>query len=344
MPTPAPRLTPQRYAEIGARFDRLRILVVGDFCLDRYFEIDPARAEISLETGLTVHNVVNTRCQPGGAGTIVNNLSALGVGTIWVAGFCGDDGEGFELRRALAQRPGVDASLFLTTTERKTFCYSKPLVLTPGKPPEELNRLDTKNWSPTPATVSEAIIAGVTAAAAQADAVIVLDQVDIPETGVITSAVLEAVGRVAAARPSLPVLGDSRQGLKRWPPLSFKMNARELGLLTGRPTESLDEAASASEQLATANRRPAFVTLAERGILAAEPGRPALHAPALPVRGPIDVVGAGDSVTANLAAALAAGATVGESLHIAMAAANTVVHQLGTTGAATRADIHAAIA
>ena len=54
--------------------------------------------------------------------------------------------------------------------------------------------------------------------------------------------------------------------------------------------------------------QPVFVTLAERGIVGALPGRRPEHVPAHPVRGPIDIVGAGDAVTANLAAALAAGA------------------------------------
>ena len=60
---------------------------------------------------------------------------------------------------------------------------------------------------------------------------------------------------------------------------------------------------------------------------------------ALPVRGPIDVVGAGDAVTANLAAALAAGADAREAMTLAMAAASLVVHQLGTTGTASSAQI-----
>ena len=105
----------QRFAAITERFAGLRIGVAGDFCLDRYLEIDPARSETSLETGLPVHNVVRVRAQPGGAGTIVNNLVALGVGRIELVGFCGDDGEGYELRRALAAMPGVELEHFLTT-------------------------------------------------------------------------------------------------------------------------------------------------------------------------------------------------------------------------------------
>ena len=61
--------------------------------------------ETSIETGLTVYNVVEVRSQPGAAGTILNNLVALGIGEIHAIGFCGDDGEGFELRRRWRPAP-----------------------------------------------------------------------------------------------------------------------------------------------------------------------------------------------------------------------------------------------
>ena len=75
-----------RFSAIVERYSGLSIAVLGDFCLDRYLEIDPAKTEVSLETGLPVHNVMKVRAQPGGAGAIVNNLSALGVGTILPVG------------------------------------------------------------------------------------------------------------------------------------------------------------------------------------------------------------------------------------------------------------------
>ena len=68
------------------------------------------------------------------------------------------------------------------------------------------------------------------------------------------------------------------------------------------------------------------------------------HAAALPVRGPIDIVGGGDAVMANLAASLAAGASLADALAIAMAAASHVIHQLGTTGTAGVAEIGALLA
>ncbi len=336
-------MNPARCSALTAAYPRLRLALVGDFCLDRYLEIDPARAETSLETGRPVHNVVRVRSQPGAAGTILNNLAALGVGGIALAGLCGDDGEGYELRRALAALPGVDAEHFITAEDRRTFTYCKPLLMHPGRPPEELDRLDSKNWSPTPPAIEDRLITSLRALVRAVDAVIVMDQVDVPDTGVVTARARAALGELAAAFPGKLFLADSRRGLAGWPALAFKMNASELAALTGRAAGTLEEVKATAAGLAARTRRPVFVTLAERGIVGAVPGAPAQHVPALPVRGPIDIVGAGDAVTANLAAALAAGATQVEAMELAMAAASTVIHQLGTTGAATVADLRSAV-
>lgn len=333
-------MTAERFAALTGRYPALRVAVVGDFCLDRYLEIDPARTEVSIETGLPVHNVVRVRAQPGGAGTVLNNLAALGVGAIHPIGFAGDDGEGYELRRALAALPGVRLDHFLLTGERATFTYCKPLVMEPGRPPRELNRLDRKNWSPTPPAVVERLRVAVREGAAQVDALALLSQVDVPGTGVLSAGVLAAVQEVAVAFPAKWMLADSRHGLREFPPVAFKMNAAELAALVGLAADAGVEAIGlAAAQLARRNARPVFVTLAERGILAAPPDAPPQHVPALPVRGEIDIVGAGDAVSANLLAALAAGATLREALELAAAAASIVIHQLGTTGTASVAQL-----
>lgn len=328
-------MSPDRFAEITGRYAGLNIAVIGDFCLDRYLEIDPARTETSIETGLPVHDVVNVRSQPGGAGTILNNLVALGVGAIHPIGFCGEDGEGFELKRALASLSGVDMSRFITTDRRRTFTYCKPLLMHDGRAPEELSRLDSKNWSETPRAISDALVESAIAAAAQADAVIVLDQVDVAETGVVTGPVLRALAEVARNRPDLPIIADSRRGLGGFPPFILKMNATELAaMMQTRETKDVSEVSRIAAELARRNQRLVFITLSENGIAAAAPDGATAHVPCLPIRGEIDIVGAGDSVTANLAAALAAGATLEESIALANAAASLVIHQLGTTGTA----------
>lgn len=329
-------MTSSRFHQISSRYSQLKIAVVGDFCLDRYFEIDPARAEISIETGLPVHNIVNVRCQPGGAGTIVNNLAALGLGAIYPVGIAGTDGEGYELRKALTSRYHVSLEYFHTIPDRNTFTYTKPLICSPGETPLELSRLDLKNWYPTPEGLQRKIASSLLQIAPSVDAIILLDQVDIPDTGVITPLVLEAVATLASRNPDLLILADSRRSLRGYPEVGFKMNNAELGRFLDQPAPaSLEQTLKAVEQLTTTHRKPVFVTLAGEGIVGWGSGAGVHHQPALPLRGQIDVVGAGDSVMANLAAALAGGATTQEALCMAVIASSIVIHQLGTTGTAT---------
>jgi rfaE bifunctional protein kinase chain/domain len=333
-------MKPERFRQITQQYNQLRIAVLGDFCLDRYLEIDPAKQETSIETGLPVHNVINVRPQPGGAGTILNNLSALGIGSIQPIGFAGFDGEGFELWNALEKRPGVDMKHFVRTAQRRTFTYCKPLLLQPGKSPLELNRLDSKNWTPTPVLVEGLLMNSVLGIASCADALIVLDQVDLPDTGVVTQRVLTALERLASTNPELLILADSRRGLRGYPPVVFKMNACELSALTAaKEVLNFDQVKEKAGALAHNNGRSVFITLAENGIVGATADGQVQHVPSLPLRGEIDIVGAGDAVSANLTSAISAGAALHEALELANAAASVVIHKLGTTGTASISEL-----
>ena len=325
-----------RFQQVTRKYSQLKVAVVGDFCLDRYLEIDPALEETSIETGLPVHNVVRVRAQPGGAGTVVNNLSALGIGSIYPVGFCGNDGEGFELQNALLQLPGVSGQHFFATPLRRTFTYCKPLVLALGKPPVELNRLDSKNWTPTPAALQGQLIGAIESLSSTVDAFIILDQVDTPETGVVASKVLAALEPVAKYKRDIVILADSRKRLKHFQDFGFKVNRSEFCSMAELPADAdLLAIKEKATVIAQKQSRRVFVTLSEEGILGASPTGEVQHVPALPVNGPIDIVGAGDAVLANVTCALAAGAHLNEALELATAAASIVIHQLGTTGTAS---------
>ena len=325
-------MTSERFQEITGRYAALRIAVVGDYSCDRYLEIDPARTEISIETGLPVHNVTRVRAQPGASGTVLSNLAALGVGELWPVGFCGCDGEGYELYHALEQMPGVHMKYFFESEDQRTFTYCKPLMMHLGQPPEELNRLDSKNWHPTPVNLQHQLANAVRSLTDQVDAIIVLDQVDTPETGVVTQLLLDALAEVA---DNSLIIGDSRRGLKDWPSIIYKMNAAELAQLTDQTSEP----EQAARTLAAQTGRPVFLSLSEHGIVGAQPDGRSESRPALPVYGEIDIVGAGDAVMANITTALAAQADLGEALELANAAASVVVHKLGTTGTASISEI-----
>jgi rfaE bifunctional protein kinase chain/domain len=333
-------VTPARYNQITSQYQKLNLGVVGDICLDRYLEIDPSRQERSIETGLPVHNVINVRTSPGAAGTVINNLCALGVGCIYPVGFLGDDAEGWELDRALQKLTPVSLKHFQSTPLRRTFTYAKPLVLRPGRSPQELSRLDFKNWSRTPPELERRLVASIRTIGPKVHGFIILDQVDLAGTGVVTAPVLKALQTVAKRHRQLFILADSRRGLHGFPPFIWKMNRAELaGHARTGPKLSLSRVKAAAASLAKKNRRAVFVTLAETGIVGAAPSGEVRHVAALPIRGDIDIVGAGDAVTANLLAALVCGASMGEAMELAMCAASIVIHKLGTTGTASRAEM-----
>ena len=135
---------PERLAELSGRFGSLRVAVLGDYFLDKYLEVDPALAEPSLETGLTAHQVVGVRHSPGAAGTVVNNLAALGAGSLLAVGFTGDDGEGWELRQDL-RTLGVDLAHLHVEIGRRTPLYLKPRDRGAEGLTGEHSRYDVKN-------------------------------------------------------------------------------------------------------------------------------------------------------------------------------------------------------
>src|SRR5262245_25439403 len=165
-------LTTELVEHILATIPERTIGVLGDLFLDRYLDIDPALNEPSVETGLTAYQVTRVRSYPGAAGTVMNNLAALGVGRIYPITAIGDDGEGHELRQALRQLPAVQTGGIIDAPGRRTPTYTKPML---GK--EELNRLDIKNRTPTPEGVQDFIIELLNEAWHQFDALLVLDQV-----------------------------------------------------------------------------------------------------------------------------------------------------------------------
>lgn len=333
-------MTPESFRSLRRRHPALRIGILGDYCLDRYLEIDPSRKEVSIETGLEVHNVVRSRSQPGAAGTVLSNVCALGVGRIVPVGFAGEDGEGWELVRALRAKLGVDMAHFLVTPERSTWTYTKPLVMESGKLPRELNRLDTKNWTPTPESVTTRLRLSLRELAGELDALIVLEQSEVPEVGTLHSTVLGEIAEISRARPGLLILGDSRRGLAHFPPITFKMNRAELQRMCGLGTlPTQEEVRRHAPAFARRTGRRVFVTLSEEGILGCDPDGRCWHVANPPLRGPTDIVGAGDAVMANLAVALAAGADTPGALAVAVAAASIVIHQVGTTGVATTDEI-----
>ncbi|HUU92437.1 MAG TPA: PfkB family carbohydrate kinase [Phycisphaerae bacterium] len=325
-------MTPDRFESITSAYARLRVVLVGDIALDRYLEIDPALAETSIETGLPVRNVVRVRPQPGAGGNVLANLAALGPKTLAAVGLCGDDGEGAELRGALAKM-GVDLTHFLARPDRMTFTYTKPLLVHADRPPEELSRLDLRSRTPVPEELEDEMIGGLGAAAADADVVVAMDQVPDPGCGVLTRRVRTELAALARAYPQKVFIADSRTSIAEFADVRIKVNALELVQRFGAAEQGADLGALAA-RWSNELGHDVFVTLGEDGVVAAA-GDDVTHVPGIPADPPIDSVGAGDSVLASIAMALGAGATPAEAAELGNLAAAVTVRKIGTTGTAT---------
>jgi bifunctional ADP-heptose synthase (sugar kinase/adenylyltransferase) len=329
-------LSESRLKQILDALPCLEIAVLGDLFLDRYLDLDAALTELSVETGLDAYQVTRVRSYPGAAGTVINNLAALGVGKIYPLSFIGDDGEGFELRRALQALPGVDTSHVRAFPDPRfrTPTYTKPMFNEAGQLPRELNRLDIKNRTPLPEWTAQQTVAALRELWPHLDALLVLDQVSEADCGVISQPVREALAELGRDKPERWILADSRERIGLFRCVAAKPNQTECRKAVA-DAGSIEEA---TQTLARRLRRPVFCTCGERGSLIADPrsapGAP-VHVPAYPVTGPIDIVGAGDSTSAGLACALAAGASLAEAAAFGNLIASITIQQLGTTGTAT---------
>ena len=220
-------LTTELIDQILTSLPARTIGLVGDLFLDRYLDIDAARNEPSVETGLTAYQVARVRSYPGALGTVMNNLAALGVGRICPVAVIGDDGEGYELRQALSRMPAVDQTGLVAASDRRTPTYTKPMLEEAGHPSRELNRLDIKNRTPTPPALESAVIERIDRAWSQFDALIVLDQVSEVDCGVVTKRVRERIAELAARDPGKFVLADSREQIGKFRSVCVKPNADE---------------------------------------------------------------------------------------------------------------------
>jgi rfaE bifunctional protein kinase chain/domain len=335
-------MTRSRLHDILSGFPHAAVVVVGDFFLDKYLEIDPALAEVSVETGLEARQVTTVRCQPGAAGTIVSNLCALGVGRVLCVGFVGDDGEGFELVRGLRQM-GAETGGLLVRRDRFTPTYCKPLVrVVRGSDGRlrELERLDTKNRTATPPDLDDALAAELEGASAEASGIIAQDQVQEADCGVITSRLRQGLSDLAEGSPDKVWFGDSRTRIGEYRSLIVKPNREECCATVhpGSPTHDPRSVLRCAAELSGRVGRPVYLTLGKAGMALVTP-EAAQPVPTVRLEGELDIVGAGDSATAGIVAALCAGASGTEAAVIGNLVASITVQQIGTTGTATQEQV-----
>lgn len=321
------------------RFSEISVALVGDIFLDRWYEIDPELDEPSLETGLIAHQVVKKRSAPGAGGNVLSTVSALGVGTIYCVSFVGNDGDGWELLKHLHDRR-VNTDYVLRSDEVVTPVYLKPMFMKEGALVEG-NRLDVKNFRKTPEAIQDALIANMEAVAEKVDAIILLDQLNETDFGVVTSRLRDAAAELAKRRPELLIFADSREFIHEFRNVTIKCNNFEALRLTGRPqseTFRAEDIFDCMDDLCVRTGKPVFITCNKYGCAVDDDGVKRMVETARQ-DGEIDVCGAGDACTAGTVAALCAGANRAEAAFIGCLASGVTVRKLGQTGTASRPEM-----
>jgi len=313
---------------------KLRALVVGDICLDRWCTYDCMLAEASRETGLARIAVVALECTPGGGGSVASNLAAMGLDRVAVLGVAGDDGHGYELARALARR-GIDTAGLLQVPGVATFTYSKLIDLKTGV--EDLPRVDFIEARPLAEPLACRIAEELLDTAAQYDVIIGADQAETRVGGVFTGTVREAFAGIGRRESGPVVWVDSRVRAECYRHVTMKINRAEADAACRRAFGSVDHG-----RLRDLIAGRLFVTDGPHGVWI-DDGACAMHVPTRPIENPIDICGAGDSFTAGAVCALALRASVEEAARFGHLIAGITVMKRGT-GTASPEEIRRAAA
>ena len=336
-----------RLETILSQFQNQRILVVGDFYLDAYWYIDKTLSTLSLETPWHTNPVVEQRYSPGAAGTVTNNLKALGVGAVYTLGVIGEDGFGGTLLECL-QTNGCLTDFMIQVPERVTPTYLKPIHRGHEGVETEGPRFDIENQSVVDEGVETAVINALRDSIPLVDGIIVGDQMPVENLGVVTNRVRDELCELGMAFPDKIFFADSRTRIDKYRNVIIKPNRfeakRALQPEWSEQEVSIEEARQSAIALAEQTQRTVYVTLGENGILVYDAGK-FTHIPGVPINDEIDPVGAGDSVSAGLVATLCSllhtsqAETPVEAAYVGNLVASITVTKIGTTGTASPAEI-----
>ena len=314
-------LTRTRVNEILRTLRERNVVVLGDVMLDEFVWGDVTR--ISPEAPVPVVDVRRESVHLGGAANVLANLVALGArGT--VVGVIGKDEAGKRLRNGLSEL-GTDANDNLIVDEARPSTIKTRIIAHS----QLVVRADRESRTPVTSQIEDRIISSIKEALRDANAFVVSDY----DKGVVTPRILGEILPFAYER--VPVLIDPKlRNFNFYRPATLVTPNHHEAL---RMSDSEDQSDDGSRDAAGVIRKKlgcdaVLITRGDRGMMLLEgDGEPVYVKTA--AREVYDVTGAGDTVIAALAAALAAGTSMIEAATLANHAAGIVVGKVGTATA-----------
>ena len=314
---------------------KVKIAVVGDFCLDAYWFIDESMSEISVETNQATRPVAKQRYSLGGAGNVTNNLAAMGIKDIRAFGVIGTDPFGAEMVRVMKATGIEPRNLLVQENDWYTHTYAKPYI-----DDNEFNRVDFGNYNRLSIETADRLIANLLKEIPEVDVIIINQQVP---SGIHIDYFKKRLVEVIAQFPDKNFIVDSRNFNDFYTGAIRKMNDTEAARLCGLDKKP-DDVVLYSEIVASANelfqryKRPLFITRGSKGSLTIDQNG-ITDIPGLMILSKVDTVGAGDSYLAGAASSLAAGYSMNIAAQVGSFVAGVTVQKLFQCGTASPEEI-----
>ena len=305
----------QDLQEIIKRFARQRIVIVGDSIADKF--VHGSISRVSREAPVFILRHQQTETLPGGAANCAMNLVALGA-RVSLISVTGDDESGSELRAKL-EAAGVDVAGIIVSENVQTTTKVRILAGQSHSSKQQVIRIDYEGALLSDEEVRNAILDRVEQALKEANACVISDY----NYGVVDARAAELIRKTA----DVPVLVDSRFRLSEFTGFTAATpNQEEVENLIG--TEDLEVAAQ--ELKKRLGHHALLVTQGSQGMTLLEGDAAPVHIRAVGAQQAVDVTGAGDTVIATFALALASGASFADAARLANYAGGLVVMKRGT--------------
>ncbi|HXT64277.1 MAG TPA: D-glycero-beta-D-manno-heptose-7-phosphate kinase [Pyrinomonadaceae bacterium] len=317
-----PAIKKQRANEILSTARERRVVVLGDVMLDEFIWGDVSR--ISPEAPVPVVDVKRESTHLGGAANVLANLLSLGTDGC-VVGIVGNDYAGDRIRLSVKEKSSGQRDEFLVAADGRPTTIKTRIIAQH----QMVVRADREHRTPVNGEIEQQIISAVRAALENAHALVVSDY----DKGVITPRVLEVV--LPDAYERMPVLIDPKvRNFDSYCPATLitpnHHEALRLANVDGETDGALQEAANKIRGRLGCDA--VLITRGDQGMVLFERDNAPIKVETA-AREVYDVTGAGDTVIATLAAALAAGSSMTEAALLANHAAGIVVGKVGTATA-----------
>ena len=312
----------ERLLNIVRRFSERRLLIVGDSIADKF--LYGAISRVSREAPVFILRHESTETVPGGAANCALNLAALGANVSLVS-VAGNDEAGNALREKLSAA-GVNVDGLVLSEKIQTTTKVRILAGHAHANKQQVIRVDYEDAPLNDPALRETLTNSLKNFLARADAVILSDY----NYGLVDQQAIELVREAHRSR-NIPVLVDSRFRLSDFSGLTGATpNEDEVEHLIGSPAESLAQLETAASRLRQKLQLDALlVTRGRNGMMLVTEEPLALHIPAVGAQA-VDGTGAGDTVIATFALALASDSSFAEAAQLANYAGGLVVMKRGT--------------